>query len=405
MSPFYARSLLNAILRVFRCRVGIPAKRNLLLIMIAPFLSTQSLLDLSETCGIGKNLVYEVLDERNPFTWLQNLQREGQARLAEHLQRLKGADSSIRSRECVTICADDFTRSVRGKLGGLAHGCYSGAEGRPVYGIPVRGLVAVIGEGEEHIILDVHVVPSAKEGPGRPRYSHAEWLQTSLDRLEKVLGRNGLSMKGCYLSVDSAYATGLLAEHAVGNGLKLVSEVKASLKVRLWNLIWLSAKVYFLGLEFLNLRFFKALTGDPEVEYLRHLVEIRVYGKVLVVLCRMGGETRRFFSTDPSMKAITLRRVVKRRWQLEQVFWNLKQLLGIPTIHNQKRNRVLVRIYLTFLLSQAVKDCVRGLNVTVRQFHRTLRRNPWPLVNEISSWSASVRPVIAGESPEAGLAA
>lgn len=405
MISFYSEALLQAILKVIRCRVSMRDRRLLLLIILSPMMSSRSLKDLAETCMIGKNSLYTVLDSRLPLSWLSGIHREGLSRLSSHLQFLKRADSSVRSRKCITICADDFARTVCGDFGGFAHPCYSGAEKRAVKGLRTRALIAVIGEGSEQIILDVHVVPPKSSGPGRPRYSEGEWLIASLKRIESQLNDYGLSVKGCYLSVDSSYAAGYVLQAANELGLKLVSEIKGSLKVCWQDILWLPANLYFFVVETLCKNKFRSLPGETDTQYYRHRTRIRVYGNVLTVLMRIGGETKRFFSNDVSIKSITIRRVARRRWQLEQVFWNLKQLLGLPGIHNQRRNRVLVRIYLCFILAQAIKDCSGKLNITMRKLHKILERNPQMLIKKINCWCASVLYDPANESSIQELAA
>lgn len=405
MILYYSEALLQAILKVIRCRISIRDRRLLLLIILSPIMSARSLKDLAETCMIGKNSLYTVLDSRLPSSWLAGIQREGISRLSSHVQRLKHADSSVRSRECITLCADDSTRTVCGDFGGLAHPCYSGAEKRAVKGLRTRALIAVIGEGRKYIILDVHVVPPKSSGPGRPRYSEGEWLIASLKRIESQLNDYGLSSKGCYLSVDSAYAAGYVLRYADDAGLKLVSEVKGSLKVYWQNILWLPANLYFFIIETLYQKKFRFLTGEFDTPYYRHKTIIRVYGEVLVVLMHIGGETKRFFTNDANLKSLTIRRVARRRWQLEQIFWNLKQLLGLPGIHNQRKNRVLVRIYLCFIFAQAIKDCSGNLNITMRKLHKILERNPQVLIEKINCRCASVLYDPANESSIQGLAA
>lgn len=405
MLSLYSSVLIEAILKVIRCRTSLKSRRLLLLIILSPFMSAGSLKDLSETCLIGKNSLYAVLDAKHPSSWLAGIRREGIRRLSDHLNRLSEADSSVKSRECVTLCADDSTRTVCGDFGGLAHLCYSGAEKRAVKGLRTRALIAVIGEGSKQIILDVHVVPRKLSGPGRPRHTEGEWLVASLKRLDLSLKQLELSIKGCYLSIDSAYAAGYVCSYANETGLKLVSEVKGSLKTIWKNILWLPAHLYFFVVETLYQKKFKTLNGEPEIQYYRHKTRIKVYGEIMVVLMRMGGETKRFFTNDDSMKSITVRRVARRRWQLEQIFWNLKQLLGLNSIHNHNKNRVLVRIYLCFTLAQAIKDCAGKLNITMRKLHKILERNPQGIITKIEEWSASVLNHSANESSMQELAA
>ena len=405
MISLYSKALLQAILKIMRCRNSVGDRRLLLLILLSPMMSARSLNDLAETCLIGKNSLYTVLDSRQPASWLSGIRREGISRLSSHIHHLTSADSSVKSRECITLCADDSTRTVCGDFGGLAHPCYSGAEKRAVKGLRTRALIAVIGEGCRQIILDVHVVPPKLSGPGRPRYTEGEWLVSSLKRVEFELNQFGLSIRGCYLSVDSAYAASYVLSYAEEKGLKLVSEVKGSLKAIWQNILWLPAHLYFFVVETLYQKKFKTLSGESEIQYYRHKTRIRVYGEVMVVLMRMGGETKRFFTNDDNMKSITVRRVARRRWQLEQVFWNLKQLLGLTGVHNHNKNRVLVRIYLCFILAQAIKDCSGNLNITMRKLHKIIERNPRVIIEQINCWCASVLYDPANESSIQELAA
>ena len=147
------------------------------------------------------------------------------------------------------------------------------------------------------------------------------------------------------------------------------------------------------------------MNGDPEVEYLRHPLSTKIYGDILVVICLIGGIEKRFFTMDRTMKAITVRRVAKRRWWIERVFWDQKQLLGLPTIHQQTKRRVLTRVHLTFLLSQASIDAAKELGITTNRLHKILRRTPQLLIELIRTDSASVRSPEPANAEEGRLAA
>lgn len=389
MARFYACRLVVAIRKIFRCRIGDPNRRGVLIVMLSSFMSARSLNDAAQTSGVPRRLLYGAIDTLKSYTVLQNVRRVGLERLADRLLNLKLLDSSGRSRKCVTLCADDFTRAVRGEMGGLAHACYSGADKALVYGLRVEALIAVIGEGEDVIILDVRVIPP-KNMAGRPRSTHTEWLVEALSRLENSLRERGLSLSGSYLSVDSAYAPGWFMNLTQDLGLKTVSELRANIKV--WSKFWLAvpAAIYFALFLIGHKDKFQPLGGEPEVNHLRHRVMTKVYGEIVVVLCDLGPEIKRYFTNDLSMKAITVRRVAKRRWQIERIFWNLKQLLGFMTIHQQTRERVLVRVYLAFMTAQAAKDAAKGLKITVDHLHRVIRRDTQSLISEICIASSSV---------------
>ncbi len=50
MILYYSEALLQAILKVIRCRISIRDRRLLLLIILSPIMSARSLKDLAETC-------------------------------------------------------------------------------------------------------------------------------------------------------------------------------------------------------------------------------------------------------------------------------------------------------------------------------------------------------------------
>lgn len=397
-----SEDLLQAILKVIRCWILLRNRRLLLLITLSPMMSARSLNDLAETCLIVNSILYAIFDSRQPASWFPAIRREGTMRLVSHLLRLTNADSYA-SMGCVTLCADDSTLTVCGNFGELPHPCYSGAEKQAVKGLRTRALIAVIGECAKQIVLDVHVV-LPKRSRRRSRYTEDERLVASLNRVEFELNQYELSIRGCYLSVGSSYAVSYVPSYAEENGFKLVSEVKVSLKVIWHNILLLPADLYFFAVETIYLKEFKTLFGKPEIQYYRHKTQTRVYGEVLIVLMH-GNRNEALFPNDDSMKSITVRRVARRRGQLELVFWNLKQLLGLPRIHNQSRNRVMVRVYLWFIPVQAIKNCSWRLNLTMRRFHTILERNPFCVLEQINCWCASVVNDSANESSIQELAA
>jgi hypothetical protein len=404
MSQMYARILLKAIRRVMQFRVREPNLQATLLVMVAPFMSAQSLLDAAETSGVGRRALYRAVDELHDVTINVALRRYGLSRLIPHLKRLRDGDSSVKSRKCITLCGDDFTRAVRGAMGGLAHGCYSGADKAVVYGLRVEALIAVIGENQETIVLDARVIPPRKNR-GRRRQSPAEWMMNAIERLDRSLSGHGVSLSECYLSVDSAYAAGWFVERAEVLGLQMVSELRAGLTV--WSSFWspVPAGLYFALYWFAQQFDFQPLSGDPGVEWHRHYVDTRAYGKVLVITLKIGGDLKHLFTRSPRMHTVTARRIARRRWQLERVFWNLKQLLGYTAIHQQSRQRVLVRVYLAFFLAQAASDSARELKTTVNKLHKILRRTPDVVIQEVASLCHSVRSHDPLTADDAGMAA
>ena len=309
MAIEYSKTIIFAIFRVFRCRWKAHEVRETLLIMLFPFMSCESILDAAETCEIAKKLLYEAVNSFNHYALLLGIRRQGFDRLFQHLEMLKHADSSVRSRKCITLCADDFVRTVRGNMGGLAKPGYSGAAKKVVYGLQCEVLSAVIGENEESIILDVRIVPPRHDGRGEQRTTLIEWLTAALNRLQKQMVQEGTTIKGCYISVDSAYASGQFWKFALSHGLKIVSEMKSNIlvKSRFWASL-IPAGTYFNLFEIGHMEAFTPISGDPKILHLRHYVDTNVYGKILVLLCIVGDEVKHLIASDPNMKSITIRR-------------------------------------------------------------------------------------------------
>ena len=154
MAPTYTGKLLRAIQSIFRPRLPGRALRLLHLVMICPFLSCQSLLELIQTFGLPRDATYQAPDLIRWECVRQGLRRQGYRRLRNHLRKLKGASNATRSREAITIVTDDSTRETRGDLGGITGNFYNGAAGKVTSGINLQGFMVVIGEGKENIILD-----------------------------------------------------------------------------------------------------------------------------------------------------------------------------------------------------------------------------------------------------------
>ena len=121
--------------------------------MLTRFLHCDSLLDLAQTYQINKDALYASLDAVSPPRWLRRLMKRGRQRLLGHLQKWHAGDPSFKSRHFITLCADDFTRSARGCLGEWTGIFYSGAAKRPVIGINIEALCAVIGDGLELTLI------------------------------------------------------------------------------------------------------------------------------------------------------------------------------------------------------------------------------------------------------------
>jgi hypothetical protein len=97
MARFYAHRLVFAIRRIFRCRVGEPCYRGVLIVMLTPFMSARSLNDAAQTSGVPRHILYDAIDELNDYTVLQNIRRVGLERLSDRLLDLRIMDFSGRS--------------------------------------------------------------------------------------------------------------------------------------------------------------------------------------------------------------------------------------------------------------------------------------------------------------------
>jgi hypothetical protein len=364
------------------------------------FMNCDSLLDLSETYQIDRGSLYKAFDAVPPSRWLRRLMKRGRLRLVGHLRQWHGGDPSFRSRHAVTLCADDFTRTARGAVGGWMGLFYCGAVGGVVTGINVEALVAVIGDGEDVIILDIRIVPPRPEGSGRPPLNHNQWLRRALRSLDAFLTKQGVNLHGCSLSVDAAYVspenvalTKELEIHMVGKlaANRIVKgDVQGPIRIK---------ADHFAGLAiFVEGHRCRPLRHEPGVTYQRNLVEVpSLKAKVLMVTFLHEDGFLVYFTTHEGMKAITVRNVIRYRWQLERLFWILKQDIGIGDIHNHSEERVESRVYLHFILAQITKDAAIKFDCSPKDIVRAIRRDPTQLLSalgfpcafaEVPAWSA-----------------
>lgn len=387
-----------------------PEKRQLLMTaMLARFLHSDSLLDLSQTYGVNKDSLYSSLDAVSPPRWLRRLVKRGRHRLLGQLRKWHAGDPSFKSRHFITLCADDFTRTARGSLGEWTGIFYSGAEKRPVIGLNIEALCAVIGDGQEVILLDVRLVPPKPKGSGRLPLNHNEWLRRSLRNLDAWLQKKGTHLHGLALSVDAAYVCPETVDLVKKLEVHMVSRLSANRKV--------SGEVDdgpfealvsdFAGLAlFVGGRRIKPLREEEGVEYQRNTAYVKSLGTtVLMITFIRGREFRVYFTTNTNMKAITLRSILRYRWQVERLFWVLKQDIGIGDIHNHKGDRVEVRVYLQCMLVQTIRDASGFFNCSPKDIVRAIRRSPDLLLWKLGFPSAFASPISSSPVPEVPLAA
>ena len=363
------------------------------------FLNCDSLLYLSKTYDINKDSLYQAFDAITPPRWLRRLVKRGRRKLVDHLRKWHAGDPSFKSRHATTLCADDSTRTARGYLGGWTGLFYSGAEKGVVHGINVEALVAVIGDGLEVIILDVRIVPSDPDGGGRHPLNQNQWLRRALRQVNAFLGTKATHLQGCALAVDAAYVSPENVALAKDLGMQLVSKLSANRIVTGEVSGPITANVgYFAGLSlFTHHRPCRALRGEEGVEFQRNTVYVpSLDTTVIMVTFIHEWDFQVYFSTNPSMKTITLRNIIRYRWQLERVFWILKQDIGIGDIHHQKENRVESRIYLHFILAQVPRDAAAVFKCFPKDIMRGIRRSPDLVLHELGFPSAFANELLEG---------
>lgn len=350
-----------------------------------------SLLDLSETFGINKDAMYKSLDVITPTRWQRRLMKKGREKLVAHLQKWHAGNASFKSRHSITLCADDFTRSARGKLGGWTGLFYSGEAKSVVIGFNVEALCAVIGDGLEVLLLDIRIVPPDPERGGRRSLDQNEWLRRSLRALGFFLQGKSTNLHGCSLSVDAAYVSPKNVALIEEMQMSLVSKLAANRIVTGDAGGPFTAKAgTFAGCAiFCRERKLRTLPGEEGVEYQRKVVFVRSLKKeILMVSFVREKEYLVYFSTNLTMKTITLRNILRYRWQLERIFWILKQDIGIGDIHHHKANRTETRIYLHFILAQAVRDVAGNFDCSPKDIIREIRRSPEKLLHQLGFPSA-----------------
>jgi hypothetical protein len=117
---------------------------------------------------------------------------------------------------------------ARGALGGWTGLFYCGAVKKVVPGVNLEVLAAVIGDGDEIIILAVRIVPPPPEGQARPPLNHNQWLRKALREVETFLAVRQTNLGGCPLVVDAAYVSPENVAQVHKLGMHLVSKLTAN---------------------------------------------------------------------------------------------------------------------------------------------------------------------------------
>ncbi len=402
MNQGYLDFVINGMEKMFDGVTDFGDRPYLLAASLSRFMNCDSLLDLSETFGINKSRLYKSADSITPCRWLRRIIFRGRKRLLQLLKRWHMGDPSYKSRHPITFAADDFTRSARGALGNWVGLFYSGAKKGVTTGINIEALVAVIGDGDEVILLDIRIVPPPAEQAGRPPLNHNEWLRRALRNLHSWVLTNGSHFRGCPLSVDAAYISPANVALVKDLGMILVGKMSARRKVsgKIWGTVIAPVNI-FAGISLiLDCHRIGELRGEEEVGFIRNKVWVEsLHASVLMVTFFNDEDALTYFSTNLGMKTITLRNIIRYRWQLERIFWILKQDIGIGDIHHHKENRVEARIYLHFILAQILRDASAVFGCSPKTVMRGIRRFPHFILHKLGFHSAFA----SSHSPESVL--
>ncbi|MBF0503109.1 MAG: transposase [Candidatus Riflebacteria bacterium] len=383
-------------------------KQLMLAATMTRFLNCDSLLDLAQTHDISQGKIYKSLDAITPTRWLRRLMKRGRQRLVAHLRNWHAGDAPFKSRHFITLCADDCTRTARGCLGEWCGLFYSGAEKGVVNGLNIEILCAVIGDGLEVIILDVRLVPPDPRAGGRHSLNHNQWLRRSLRQLSTFVKIQGATLAGCALSADAAYVSPENVALTKELQMHMVSKLSANRKVTG------DADGSFTGLVpdfaglaiIVNPRISRLLPGDKDVEFQRNIVYVpSLECEVLMVTFIYERDFLVYFSTNLRMKTITLRNILRYRWQLERIFWILKQDIGIGDIHNHKENRVETRVYLHVILAQAARDAAGAFKCSPKDILRDIRKSPDRILHLLGFPSTFAEELLVSSVPPVPLAA
>jgi len=371
------------------------------------FLNCDSLLDLSETFGINRARLYKSVDAITAARWLRRLISRGRERLLEHLRRWRIGDPSYRTRHPITFAADDFPRAARGALGDWVGIFYSGAKKGVTTGIDIEALVAVIGDSEEVILLAIRIVPHPAEHAGRPPLNQNEWLRPAFWHLHSWLFTNGADLRGCPISVAAANVSPANVALVTDFRMTMVAKMSARRKVtgKILGVVTAPSNV-FAGISLILTSHRIGALHDEDVGFIRNRVWVESLNtSVLMDTFFDDHEALTYFSTNMGLKTITLKKIIRYRWQLERIFWILKQDIGIGDIHHHRENRAEARIYLHFILAQVTRDAAAAFGCSPKTIMRNIQRSPGLALSRLGLPSAFANGRSPSSVPHEPLAA
>ncbi|MEW5995202.1 MAG: hypothetical protein AB1744_12530 [Candidatus Zixiibacteriota bacterium] len=376
---------------------------------LAGTLGFKSMYDLAVTAEVPKDRLYRSVEAFNQGRYLRALRRHGRRQLVRHLKRIKGMSASTRSRNWVTLAGDDFTSRRRGNLDGMTYFWWNGGQKRVTLGLNIQVLAAILGDGDDVLILDVRLVVPPHDGPGAPPSKKTDWMAAAIDRLGRDLQREGLDFSDCVGSVDQAYIGPSLRATLEKHHLPLVSTLPLQRRVEGtlvpgvvvnarghdWHRWWVK----------LNEDSLRPMQGEEGVTYIRTTVDVPSIGQVVMINIRKDGDDAVIFTTGLSMKAVTALRVARRRWHLERVFWNLQQNLGIGGVRHTAGPKVLARVYFLMLLHSAIRRVAKRHRLSIGDLCKVLHRHRLAIIAELRSGSAFSCGNLPRPVPPEGLAA
>ncbi|MFZ2959115.1 MAG: transposase [Candidatus Ozemobacteraceae bacterium] len=371
-------------------RIKEPSVRYILLCLMCRFLSCRSIWEIALHYGVPKDPLYQSVNKLKSLTQLMAIRQPGLQELAQHLRKLSKASAATISRQRVLLFVDDATEKTRGVLGSSASLIWSGADKKVVSGVNTQALVAVIGDTSVVTVLDARICLPKHTGEGAQPMLKNEWFTQSLERLETKLNQWGLSLNGCHVSVDRAYASEGVLKLLKTLHLPLISQVAGG-----WNLegevlpgLTLVGKATPILKTWFQLN---QANSSPWVENrgsnMRTVMKAKSLGPILVVARKIGEEVKFLLSTDLTMKAVTVHRDSRRRWKLERVFWDWKQRVGMGDVHQHTPEVCMTRWYQQIILVQALRVAAKESHVPLPKFIWVLRWQPNVIVDEILSGS------------------
>jgi hypothetical protein len=322
---FYAIKSLGVVealslLAVEYCSGNSHAVELWMLYLIAPLIGAQWIDGLSDTSEVKRDRYYRILKSVPSEAWINLVETLGRQLLLQILLCVKRAGKKVP----VTIVVDTSGTPKRGKLVRFIKRCWLGAIGKAGPGIELLVIHVVIGRDRFGFPIMFLIVPKARRKK-KNKLTPNKILIKHLKSLDRWLRGHGLSLKGCFLSVDRGFHSGELFDAARMLGMILVTKGKSSYKV------WINGRRRSLpGL----LRYYKNRISCQlihGVAYRRIYARHETFGEITVLLCYTDNAawTVLCSSTEPRITAVRIFNAIEVRWDVENLFQLLKQVFAL----------------------------------------------------------------------------